>query len=61
LDDRRAAVERMRDAMEAEIEGRRDWHRQPVAGWREGRLAWRSIMTGETTVVFFPKPKGARR
>ena len=39
--------------MQAENESRRDWWREPVAGWRDGRLEWRSIMTGETTVIRF--------
>jgi hypothetical protein len=60
LDDRRAAVERMRDAMSAETAARRDWHKQPVDGWREGRLEWRSLATGERTVIRFRKPKGER-
>lgn len=60
LDERRAAVERMRDEMASEIEGRRDWYREPVAGWREGRLEWRNLKTGEHSVVRFQRPKGDR-
>jgi hypothetical protein len=30
---------------------RLDWWKQPVAGWREGRLEIRSILTGEATVI----------
>jgi hypothetical protein len=60
LEDRRAAVERMRDDMAREHEKRRDWHKQPVDGWREGRLEIHSVVTGETTVIRFPKPKGDR-
>jgi hypothetical protein len=58
--DARASVEAMRDAMAAETAARRDWHKQPVDGWRVGRLEWRNVVTGETTVIRFPKPKGGR-
>ena len=60
LDDRRADVEAMRDAMAREIEARHDWWRQPVAGWREGRMEIHSVIDGSTTVVRFPRPKGGR-
>jgi hypothetical protein len=40
LEDRRAAVERLRDAMQAENEGRRDWWREPECGWANSRY-WR--------------------
>jgi hypothetical protein len=60
LEERRAAVERTRDEMAAEIEARRGWYREPVAGWREGKLEWRSLMTGERTVIYLP-PKEPRR
>jgi hypothetical protein len=58
LAERRAAVERLRDAMQAENERRRDWDKQPVEGWREGRLTIRSALTGEETTIHFEKPKG---
>jgi hypothetical protein len=58
LDDRRAAVEAMRDAMSAETAAHQDWHKQPVEGWREGRLEIRSVIDGSTTVIRFPRPKG---
>jgi hypothetical protein len=60
LDDRRAAVESMRDAMSAETAARQDWHKHPVPGWREGRLEIHSIIDGSTTVIRFTKPKGGR-
>lgn len=56
---RRAEVERLLDDMAAENERRRDWHAKPVQGWRDGRLEIRSILTGESTVIRFPK--GGRR
>ena len=37
LDERRAAVEALRDAMQAENESRRDWWSEPVAGRPDGR------------------------
>jgi hypothetical protein len=58
-DDARASVERLLDAMAAENERRRDWWRKPIEGWSEGRLTIRSIVTGESTVIRFPK--GGRR
>ena len=51
LEAARASVAAQYVAMAAEIEARRDWHKLPVPGWREGRLDIRSAMTGETTVV----------
>ena len=51
---RRANVERLLDAMAAENERRRDWHTQPVEGWREGRLEWTNASTGEATIIRFP-------
>ncbi len=50
-EDARASVERMLAAMSAENEARCDWHKQPVEGWREGRLDIRSALTGETTTI----------
>ena len=47
-------VPRLLDAMAAENERRRDWHTQPVEGWREGRLELRSAATGEATIIHFP-------
>ena len=44
LEERRAAVERLLDAMAAENERRRDWWREPPKGWREGRLELRSAL-----------------
>ena len=51
-EDRRAAVARLLDAMQAENEARRDWWREPVP---KGRLTLRSVVTGETRVIAFPK------
>jgi hypothetical protein len=59
LEERRAAVEALRDAMSAETAARRDWWRSPVPGWRDGRLEWRNLATGERAVIRF-KPKGDR-
>jgi hypothetical protein len=56
-DDASASVDNLLEAMAAENERRRDWWKQPVEGWREGRIAWRSVVTGEETVLRFPKPK----
>jgi hypothetical protein len=53
--DARASVDRLLADMAEENERRRNWYVQPVAGWREGRLAWRSVMTGEETVIRLPK------
>ncbi len=51
LEAARASVADQLAAMAEEIDARRDWYRQPVAGWREGRLSWRSIVDGEVTVI----------
>lgn len=51
LEHRRASVEAIYAQMEAERERRRDWHAQPVEGWREGRLTMRNIARDETVVV----------
>jgi hypothetical protein len=56
--DARASVDRLLEAMGAENERRRNWHSQPVEGWRDGRLTIRSVIDGETTVVNFRKPRG---
>ena len=56
LEERRAAVERLLDAMSAETERRRDWWREPPKGWREGRLELRSALSSEATIIRF-KPK----
>lgn len=50
-EDRRAEVEAIYARMEGERQRRRDWHAQPVEGWREGRLTIRNIVRGETTVI----------
>lgn len=50
----RANVVRLLDAMAAENDRRRDWHTQPVDGWREDRLELRSAETGEATIIYFP-------
>lgn len=60
LDERRAAVAALLDRMEAEGERRRDWHAQPVEGWREGRLTLRNIVRDETVVVDFMKWRARR-
>jgi hypothetical protein len=46
--------------MEAERERRRDWHAQPVEGWRDGRLTIRNIARDETVVVDFKKWRSGR-
>ena len=50
-EERRDNVERLLDNMAIENGHRRDWNTQPVEGWREGRLEWRSAETGEATVI----------
>ena len=55
LEERRASVELLRDAMAEENERRRDWHKLPVEGWREGRVAILSALTGEAYVIPLPK------
>jgi len=55
LDDRRASVALLLGAMAEENVRRRDWHKLPVEGWREGRLVIRSALTGEATVIELPK------
>jgi hypothetical protein len=55
LEERRASVKRLLDAMGAENERRGQWWAKPVEGWRDGRLELRSAVTGETTVIRFPK------
>lgn len=55
LDERRASVALLLDAMAEENERRRDWHKLPVEGWREGRVVIRSALTGETNVILFPQ------
>lgn len=55
LEERRAAVARLLDAMRAENERRRDWWREPVEGWSEGKLTLRSAVTGETMAIKLPK------
>jgi hypothetical protein len=59
LEERRAAVLALLDDLAAETERRRDWHTKPPEGWSEGRLELRSALTGEATVIRFPK--GGRR
>lgn len=53
-----ADVVRMLDGMAAENEGRRDWHAQPVEGWRDGRLELRNIVRGETNVIRLRPKRG---
>jgi hypothetical protein len=53
--DARASVDRLLVEMAAENERRRDWWRQPVDGWREGRLKIRSVLDGETTTIRLSK------
>jgi hypothetical protein len=55
----RATVERLLDAMAAENERRREWWRQPVDGWREGQLTIRSIISGESTVIYLATKRGS--
>jgi hypothetical protein len=55
VEDRRAAVSRSLDVMASENERRRGWWREPVDGWREGRLTIRSAVTGEAKVIRLPK------
>lgn len=54
-DDARASVERLLAEMGAEIERRRFWWKQPVDGWRDGRLTIRSIVTGEVATIRLSK------
>jgi hypothetical protein len=58
-EDARSSVERLLNTMAAENEGRRDWWRAPVEGCSEGRLAIRSIVTGETTVIYLATKRGS--
>jgi hypothetical protein len=58
--ERRASVDRLLADMAAENERRRDWHKQPVPGWREGRIAWRNVVTGEETVLRFKAKRSGR-
>jgi hypothetical protein len=44
--------------MAAENERRREWWREPVDRWRAGRLAIRSIVTGEATVIYPATKRG---
>ncbi|WP_292534053.1 hypothetical protein [Methylocystis sp.] len=60
LEDRRASVEAIYERMAAERLRRRDWHAQPVEGWRDGRLTIRSIARDETVVVDFRKWRSGR-
>ena len=55
LEERRASVALLLDAMAEENERRRDWHKLPVEGWREGRVVILSALTGETNVIPLPK------
>ncbi len=55
----RASVERLLTEMAAENERRRNWWREPLEGWSEGRLAIRSIDTGETTVIYLATKRGS--
>lgn len=60
LEERWASVALLRDAMAAENERRRNWWREPVEGWREGRLVIRSALTGEATIIELPKGSVSR-
>jgi hypothetical protein len=60
LEDRRASVEAIYAQMEAERERRRDWHAQPVEGWRDGRLTIRNIARDETVDIDFRKWRSGR-
>jgi hypothetical protein len=60
FEERSAAVEAIYSQMEAERERRRDWHAQPVEGWREGRLTIRNIVRDETVVIDFRKWRSGR-
>jgi len=60
FEERRASVALLQDAMAAENERRRGWWREPVEGWREGRLVIRSALTGEATVIELPKGSVSR-
>ena len=55
LEQRRANVENLLDRMAVENERRRDWHTQPVDGWREGVLEWTNAKTGEANVIELPR------
>jgi hypothetical protein len=51
----RAGVEALLADMAAEIERRRDWHKQPLSDWRAGYIKIGSALTGETTIIRFHK------
>jgi hypothetical protein len=53
--ERRASVEKLLAGMAAETEKRRDWWRQPVPGWADGRLEILGI-DGKTTIIEFVRP-----
>jgi hypothetical protein len=53
--DVRASVDALLADMAAENDRRRGWWREPVDGWREGRMEWRNVVTGETTVIRLAK------
>lgn len=52
-------VEAELERMARENEARRDWHTQPVEGWREGKLTICSATTGKETTINLKE--GARR
>ncbi|MFO1102479.1 MAG: hypothetical protein U1E20_06220 [Methylocystis sp.] len=53
------SVARLFEEMAAEYARRRDWWKQPVEGWRAGRLTIRNIVRDETVVVDFQKWRAA--
>ena len=53
--DARASVEKLLADMALDLDRRKDWWRQPVDGWREGRLEIRSVLTGEATTIRLSK------
>jgi hypothetical protein len=53
---RRVSIEALLGDMARENEARRDWWRQSVEGWREGRLELRSVISGETKIIFLRTP-----
>jgi hypothetical protein len=63
----RALEHALADPPPSEEIARLDWWRQPVPGWREGRLEIRSLLTGESTVIrlsdgeILRHPFGARK
>jgi hypothetical protein len=54
-DDARASVDKLLADMALDLDRRKDWWRQPVDSWRDGRLEIRSVLTGELTTIRLSK------